>query len=98
VYRLGILDTGRNAVHLDPHPKKPSRSLHFRAMTESTEFHGKVIAAPCADPNRAEKSGKVLIGTEAAQAYGIDDNGRQPPSHAPMLGSPVQAHPAVVGQ
>ncbi|MDW3687988.1 hypothetical protein RA280_40940 [Cupriavidus sp. CV2] len=31
-------------------------------------------------------------------AYGIDDDGRQPPSHAPMLGSPVQAQPAVVGQ
>ena len=55
--------------------------MHFRAMTESTEFHG-----------------KVLTGTEAAQAYGIDDNGPQPPSHAPMLGSPGQAHPAAVGQ
>ncbi|MGF6997611.1 hypothetical protein [Paraburkholderia sp. GAS32] len=44
------------------------------------------------------KPGKVLIGAGAALAYGIDDNGRQPPSPAPTLGSLVQAHQVVVGR
>ncbi len=43
-----------------------------------------------------EKSGQVLIGAELAQEYGLTDEGRQPPSHRPMLGSPPQVNPAIV--
>jgi hypothetical protein len=38
----------------------------------------------------------VLIGAELAQEYGITDEGRQPPSHRPMLGSPPVVNPAIV--
>jgi hypothetical protein len=44
-----------------------------------------------------EKSGQVLIGAEAALDYGLKDiDGKQPPSHRPMLGAPTPAHPAIV--
>jgi hypothetical protein len=42
--------------------------------------------------------GNVLIGAEAALDHCFDDNGREPPSACALLGSPMQAHPALVGR
>jgi dehydrogenase/reductase SDR family protein 1 len=47
--------------------------------SESPEFSGRVIAALAADPRALERSGEVIVGAEAALAYGLTDvDGRQP--------------------
>ena len=44
-----------------------------------------------------EKSGKVWIGAELAQAYGVTDaNGQQPPSHRAFFGEATTFGDAVV--
>lgn len=90
---MGMLRTDRTKRVMDAEPQKYTG---FWEIAETPEFTGHVIAAIYRDPKRAEKSGQVLIGAELAPEYGIDDEGRQPPSHRPMLGGPTQAHPAVV--
>jgi NAD(P)-dependent dehydrogenase (short-subunit alcohol dehydrogenase family) len=90
---MGMLRTDRTKRVMDSEPQKYAG---FWDMAETPEFTGHLISAIYRDPKRAEKSGKVLIGAEVAQEYGLTDEGRQPPSHRPMLGGPTQAHPAVV--
>ena len=90
---MGMLRTDRTQRVMGAAPEKYTG---FWDIAETPEFTGKLIAALYRDPKRAEKSGLVLIGAEAAAEYGIDDEGRHPPSHRPMLGGPVQAHPAIV--
>jgi len=90
---MGMLRTDRTRRVMDSEPQKYAG---FWDIAETPEFTGHVIGAIYRDPERSAKSGQVLIGAEAAQAYGITDEGRQPPSHRPMLGSPAQAHPAIV--
>ena len=90
---MGMLRTDRTKRVMDSEPEKYAG---FWEIAETPEFTGHVIAGLYKDPNRMEKSGQVLIGAEVAQGYGITDEGRQPPSHRPMLGGPVQAHPAIV--
>ena len=90
---MGMLRTDRTRRVMDSEPQKYAG---FWDMAETPDFTGHVIAALYRDPARAEKSGQVLISAELAQEYGITDEGRQPPSHRPMLGGPTQAHPAVV--
>lgn len=91
---MGPLRTERTTRALEDHPE---RYEEFSFVMESPEFTGKVIHALYADPNRMTQSGQVLIGAEAALTYGIVDlDGKQPPSYREMLGSPVQAHPAIV--
>ena len=47
--------------------------------SESPEFSGRVIAALAADPRVVERSGQVIVGADAALAYGVTDiDGRQP--------------------
>jgi dehydrogenase/reductase SDR family member 1 len=47
--------------------------------SESPEFSGRVIASLAADPRVRERSGQVIVGADAALAYGIvDEDGRQP--------------------
>ncbi len=47
--------------------------------SESPGFSGRVIAALAADPNLLERSGQVIVGADAALAYGIvDEDGKQP--------------------
>jgi hypothetical protein len=44
-----------------------------------------------------DRSGRIWIGAELAQQYGIRDlDGRQPPSHRPMLGDPTVFSAAVI--
>lgn len=90
---MGMLRTDRTKRVMDSEPEKYAG---FWEIAESAEFTGHVIAALYRDPQRAEKSGQVLIGAELAAEYGLDDEGRHPPSHRPMLGGPTQAHPAIV--
>jgi NAD(P)-dependent dehydrogenase (short-subunit alcohol dehydrogenase family) len=91
---MGMLKTDRTKRVMDTEPQKYAG---FWEIAETPEFTGRLVSAIYRDPKRAEKSGQVLIGAEAAQEYGItDEGGRQPPSHRAMLGAPVQAHPAVV--
>ncbi len=47
--------------------------------SESPEFIGRVIAALAGDPNRAGKTGKVLVAAALAQEYGVEDvDGKRP--------------------
>jgi len=90
---MGMLRTDRTKRVMDAEPEKYAG---FWEIAETPEFTGALIAALYTDPKRAEKSGQVWIGAELAPDYGITDEGRQPPSHRPMLGAPTPPHPAVV--
>lgn len=90
---MGMLRTDRTKRVMDSEPQKYAG---FWEIAETPEFTGQVIAALYNDPKRAEKNGTVVIGAELAQEYGLTDEGRTPPSHRPMLGGPVPAHPAIV--
>jgi hypothetical protein len=91
---MGMLKTDRTKRVMD---QDPAKYAGFWEIAETPEFTGHLISALYRDPKRMEKSGQVLIGAEAAQEYGLkDEGGKQPPSHRAMLGAPAQAHPAVV--
>lgn len=91
---MGILLTERTKAVM---AEEPERYAALADTIETPEFTGHVIAALYDDPKLMEKTGQTLIGAEAALDYGIKDaDGRQPPSHRPMLGDPRIPHPAVV--
>ncbi|HEX7913347.1 MAG TPA: SDR family NAD(P)-dependent oxidoreductase [Paraburkholderia sp.] len=91
---MGPLRTERTTRVWEAHP---DLYKEFSLVAESPEFTGNVIHALYRDPNRMTQSGQVLIGAEAALAYGIADlDGKQPPSYRELLGGPAQAHPAIV--
>ncbi len=90
---MGMLRTDRTKRVMD---SEPDKYAGFWDIAETPDFTGHVIAALFNDPARMDKSGQVHIGAELAQTYGLTDEGRQPPSHRPMLGAPTPPHPAVV--
>ncbi|HSW13578.1 MAG TPA: SDR family NAD(P)-dependent oxidoreductase [Solimonas sp.] len=90
---MGMLRTDRTKRVMD---EDAAKYQGFWDIAETPEFTGHIISALYRDPQRMEKSGKVLIGAELAQEYGLSDEGRQPPSHRPMLGGPAAVNPAVV--
>ena len=91
---MGMLKTDRTRRVMDADAAKYAG---FWDMAENPEFTGHLISEIYRDPKRMEKSGQVIIGAELALDYGLKDiDGKQPPSHRPMLGGPTQAHPAVV--
>ncbi|QBR02817.1 SDR family NAD(P)-dependent oxidoreductase [Paraburkholderia pallida] len=91
---MGMLQTERTARVIAAHPEQYAG---FSELAESPQFTGRIVDALYRDPQRAQKSGLVLVGAELAREYGITDiDGRQPPSHREQLGGPVQAHPAIV--
>lgn len=90
---MGMLRTDRTKRVMDSEPEKYAG---FWDMAETPDFTGHIIAALYNDPKRSEKNGQVLIGAEAAQEYGLTDEGRAVPSHRPMLGGPPAASPAIV--
>lgn len=91
---MGILATERTKAAASINPDAYAEAL---AIAETPEFTGRLIAAIYDDPNRAELSGKVLIGAEQAEVYGLkDDGGKQPASHRPQLGNPPVYSPAIV--
>lgn len=64
---------------------------------ETPEFTGHLIDALFADPELAALSGQTLIAAELADRYGItDEDGRRPPSHREMLGSPREPSAVVI--
>ncbi|MDO0977191.1 SDR family NAD(P)-dependent oxidoreductase [Mycolicibacterium frederiksbergense] len=64
---------------------------------ETPEFTGHLIDALFADPELAALSGRTLIAAELAHRYGItDEDGRRPPSHREMLGSPREPSAVVI--
>ncbi len=90
---MGMLRTERTKRVMDAEPEKYAG---FWDIAETPHFTGHLLSALYRDPQRAEKSGQVHIGAELAETYGLTDEGRQPPSHRPMLGAPTPPHPAVV--
>ena len=91
---MGMLKTDRTRRVMDADAAKYAG---FWDMAEHPEFTGHLLSALYRDPKRMDKSGQVIIGAELALEYGLKDiDGKQPPSHRPMLGGPTQAHPAVV--
>ncbi|HEY4547386.1 MAG TPA: SDR family NAD(P)-dependent oxidoreductase [Pedomonas sp.] len=91
---MGILATERTKASALARPDEYGHALE---IAETPEFTGRLIARIFEDPNRMDLTGKVLIGAEQALSYGLmDEGGRQPVSHRPMLGGPPAYHPAIV--
>jgi NAD(P)-dependent dehydrogenase (short-subunit alcohol dehydrogenase family) len=90
----GLVKTERTLAVCEAEPEKYGAWLE---MGETPEFVGRVIRALYEDPQRLERSGRVLYAAEAALDYGVKDvNGAQPPSHRQFLGDPPQFSDAVV--
>jgi NAD(P)-dependent dehydrogenase (short-subunit alcohol dehydrogenase family) len=91
---MGLLMTERTRRVFDAEPEKYAG---LAATTESPEFTGRVIDALARDPALMDRSGKVWIGAELAEEYGITDlDGRQPPSHRAFFGETTTYGDAVV--
>jgi NAD(P)-dependent dehydrogenase (short-subunit alcohol dehydrogenase family) len=91
---MGLLLTERTRQVFDTDPEKYA---DLAATAETPEFTGRVIDALACDAQRMEKSGKVLIGAELGQEYGITDaNGSIPLSHRAFFGDPTTYGDAVV--
>ena len=80
---MGILLTERCEEHRGGHPEKFGAMLD---IAETPELTGHLIWALFNDPAVMEKSGQTWIGAELAREYGIDDDGRQPPSYRDLYG------------
>ncbi len=91
---MGLLLTERTQRVFDA---APAQYADLAATAETPEFTGWVIDALARDPHLMDKSGRVLIGAELGQEYGlIDTNGRAPPSHRAFFGDPTTFGDAVV--
>ncbi|MCB1690197.1 MAG: SDR family NAD(P)-dependent oxidoreductase [Halioglobus sp.] len=91
---MGLLLTERTRLVFDAEPDKYADLL---ATAETPEFTGRVIDALANDPQRMAKSGKVLIGAELGEEYGITDaSGSTPVSHRAFFGEPTTYGDAVV--
>lgn len=92
---MGPLLTERALIAAEVHPEQYKE---FMEMAETPQFTGHILHAIASDPNAQEISGHTLIGAEVAKdRYKMKDkNGKQPPSHRPMLGSPNDPNPARV--
>lgn len=90
---MGLLKTERTMAAF---AANPAMYEGLAASAESVEFPGRIIAALADDPTLMDRTGQVLIGAEVAIELGVDDDGRQPPSHRPFLGDPPRFSSAVV--
>ena len=91
---MGLLLTERT---LRVFSAEPDKYAALAATAETPEFTGRVIDALASDPCLMDKSGRVLIGAELGQEYGVTDtNGRIPPSHRAFFGDPTTFGDAVV--
>lgn len=90
---LGPQVTERAMIAKDVNPEQYEG---FMAMAENPEFTGHIVAAIDRAPNRDELSGQTLIGAEVALELGVQDRGKDRPSHREMLGSPRPKNPAAV--
>ncbi len=92
---MGPLLTERALIAAEVHPEQYK---DFMEMAETPQFTGHILYAIATDPNAQEISGHTLIGAEVSKdRYQMTDtNGKQPPSHRGMLGSPNDPNPARV--
>ena len=92
---MGPLLTERALIAAEVHPEQYK---DFIAMAETPQFTGHILHAIANDPKAQEISGHTVIGAEIArERYKMKDgNGKQPPSHRDMLGSPNPPNPARV--
>lgn len=91
---MGLLKTERTTKVF---AAQPELYAPMEATAESAEFPGLVIDALAGDPDLMSRSGKIWVGAELAEEYGVEDiDGKQPPSHAPMLGRPTTYNDAVI--
>ena len=91
---LGLLATDRTRRVFAADPDKYAGMAD---AAESPEFSGRVIDALARDPQLMSKSGKVWIGAELAQEYGVAEaDGRQPPSPRAFFGDTTCFGDAVV--
>ena len=91
---MGLLLTERTRAVFEA---EPERYADLAATAETPEFTGRVIDALARDPQLMDKSGKVWIGAELAEHYGVTDtDGSQPPSHRALFGETTGFGDAVV--
>lgn len=91
---MGLLLTERTQQVMAAEPDKYAQ---LEATAEHPEFTGRVIDALARDPGLMDRSGKVWIGAELGEAYGVTDiDGRQPPSHRAFFGETTTYGDAVV--
>lgn len=91
---MGLLLTERTRLVFEAEPEMYADMVE---TAEHPEFSGRVIDALARDPALMEKTGKVWIGAELGEAYGVQDiNGKQPPSHRAFLGDPTTFGEAIV--
>jgi NAD(P)-dependent dehydrogenase (short-subunit alcohol dehydrogenase family) len=91
---MGMLKTERTEAVIAAEPEKYAG---FSEMAESPEFTGLIINALYNDKDLMARSGKTFVGAELAIELGVTDiDGKQPPSHRPMLGDPIEFSSAVV--
>ena len=91
---MGLLLTERTRLVFEAEPEMYAELVD---TCETPQFTGRVIEALYRDPGLMERSGKVLIGAELGEEYGVTDiNGRQPPSHRAFFGETTTYGDAVV--
>lgn len=91
---MGLLLTERTRQVFDEAPEKYADLVD---TAETPEFTGRIIDALARDPQLMDRTGKVWIGAELAQEYGVQDiNGKVPPSHRAFFGEPTTFGDAVV--
>lgn len=91
---MGLLLTERTSQVFESDPELYGP---MAATAESPEFTGLVIDALAKDAGLMERSGQIWVGAELGEHYGVKDiNGKQPPSHRPMLGDPTTFNDAVI--
>lgn len=91
---MGILKTERTKAAAEAAPELYAALLE---NAETPEFTGLLIDALYHAPDRMSNTGRTLVGAELAETLNIQDtDGRQPPSHSAMLGTPVEFSSAVV--
>lgn len=91
---LGLLSTARTNRAMSIRPKQYA---DIQSSMETPQFSGLVIDALARDPELMDRSGKVWIGAELAEFYGIKDiNGNQPPSQRSLLGDTTTFGEAII--
>lgn len=91
---MGLLLTERTRLAFEADPGLYSDMID---TCETPQFTGRVIDALYRDPLLLDRSGKVWIGAELGEEYGVTDvNGRLPPSHRAFFGKTTTYGEAVV--
>lgn len=91
---MGLLLTERTRLVFEAQPEMYTDLVD---TCETPQFTGRVIEALYRDPQLMSRTGKVWIGAELGEEYGLTDiNGRQPPSHRAFFGETTLFGDAVV--